>query len=166
MCQFTFWISILLYFLLSTYSVDLLSVSLRSWATIQVDSPGITRTDPPRKPRSRSLCSRRRSSSSSRRNTSAGLSRIRNKAHTKHKDTTATVETSGLRFVDQIEFLDKFMFCLNIGTRKLRREIFESVLVLWLQTLSVAYREHVIYSVFLPKCVHSETIVAWTSLHH
>lgn len=64
-----------------SYSVDFLSVSFRSWATIQGDSPGIALTNLSRRPRSRSPCSQRKSSSSSRRNTLAGLWRRRNKSH-------------------------------------------------------------------------------------
>lgn len=63
---------------------SLFSMSNRSSTTIQGDSPGINWTDLPRKPRrprSQSLCSQRRSSSSSKKNISAGPLRRRNKAH-------------------------------------------------------------------------------------
>lgn len=143
------------------YTVGLFSVSLRSWTTIQGDSPGIARTDPPRRPRSRSLCSQRRSSSSSRRNTLAGLSRRRNKARRNKKTLQPQWKRQGCVLWINVDFRTRlcpgswFLFtCLNNGTRKLWGE---SVFVLWLQTRTV-------YSVFpaksfTPKRVHSENTV-------
>lgn len=62
-------------------SVYLLSVSIRSSATIQEGYHRITQTKMLRRPRSCSLCLQRKSSSSSRENTSAGLLKKRHKAH-------------------------------------------------------------------------------------
>lgn len=81
------------------YIYSLFSVSNRSSTTMQGDSPGINWTDLPRKPRrprSQSLCSRRRSSSSSKKNISAGPQRRRNKAQCKCIDAGDKAETPGL----------------------------------------------------------------------
>lgn len=94
----------------SSSSVYLLSVSLRSSATIQGDSPGTTQTNLPSRPRSRSLCSQRRSSSSSRKSTLAGLSRRRNKAHQNTKTLQPQWKRQVCVFVDRSGFLGQVMF--------------------------------------------------------
>lgn len=149
------------------YHRDLLFVSFRSWATIQADSPGIAQNDLARRRRSRSLCSRKRSSSSSRRNTLAGLSRRRNEAHPKRKDTAATVETPALRFVDH-RFLDQIMLwkLVSLHVSTMERENFDVFMsgicpdVINTDMYCHTYREHVIYSVFPAKSFHSENPIA------
>ena len=128
-CLIVFLLLLLATFHIFKWSHDLHCVSHRSWTTTRAGGPEIARSDPPRRPRSRSLCSQRRSSSSSRRNTLAGWSRRRNKVHGTHKRHCSHSGNTGAAFCG-LTWISGCWFNftqLNNRTRNFRGEIFVRV---------------------------------------